>query len=313
MNFRSMLVIGTIFLSACSKEKRSDKAAEKMQDFVVNISNYARGFDNSFIIIPQNGTELAFKENNPEGELNQTYLNAIDGLGVEELYYNGTPSLDDERLSMLQKLKATKKIMVADYVNDEKNISDSFFKNTQQGFLAFPRVNSNYDYKQIPDSVFQSNTIDINILADAKNYLYLISNDDFSSKQDVISRIATTNFDVVLIDLFYNDDEFTKTEIEKLKTKANGAKRLVIAYMNVGSAEKYQYYWKKSWGLHHPLWLRRRYDGYKDEIWVKFWRPDWQEIIYGNDDSYTKKIINAGFDGIYLDNVEAFYFLYYKE
>jgi cysteinyl-tRNA synthetase len=44
---------------------------------------------------------------------------------------------------------------------------------------------------------------------------------------------------------------------------------------------------------------------------VKFWKDDWQEIIYGNEDSYIKKIIDAGFDGAYLDNVEAYYFLYF--
>ena len=50
----------TATLLSCSKEKRSDKAAEKMQDFVISISNYAREQDPDFIIIPQNGIELAF-------------------------------------------------------------------------------------------------------------------------------------------------------------------------------------------------------------------------------------------------------------
>jgi len=45
---------------------------------------------------------------------------------------------------------------------------------------------------------------------------------------------------------------------------------------------------------------------------VQFWNPEWQKIIYGNDDSYMKKILDAGFDGAYLDNVEAYYFLYNK-
>lgn len=32
----------------------------------------------------------------------------------------------------------------------------------------------------------------------------------------------------------------------------------------------------------------------------------WQAIIYGNDNSYLKKIIDAGFDGVYLDIIDAF-------
>lgn len=304
------ILIATLF--SCSKEKRSDKAAEKMQDFVVNISNYARSYDSDFIIIPQNGIELAFNNIDPNEGQNSTYMSAINGFGVEELFYNGIYSLDNERLSMLQQLKVSKKIMVAEYVTDNNNISDAISKNYNEGFICFPRTSSNYHYSQIPDSVTHSNMSDIASLSSAQNHLYLISTDNYSSKQDMINAIVATNFDVVLIDLFFSGTEFTSSEVNQLKTKANGGKRLVISYINIGSAEKFRYYWKKGWGLHHPLWLKRKYDGYEDEFWVKFWKKDWQDIIYGNDNSYMKKILNAGFDGAYLDNVEAYYFLYYK-
>ena len=127
----------------------------------------------------------------------------------------------------------------------------------------------------------------------------------------MINAIAAINFDVVLIDLFFNDVAFSSAEIQQLKTKANGGKRLVISYMNIGAAESYRYYWKDNWKLHKPKWLKKKYEGFEDEIWVKFWKDDWQDIIYGNDNSYTKRILNAGFDGVYLDNVEAYYFLYF--
>lgn len=308
-----LISILTTTLFSCSKEKRSDKAAEKMQDFVINISNYARGYDSDFIIIPQNGIELAFNNIDQNDGQNSTYMSGINGFGVEELFYNGTYSLDNERLSMLQQLKASKKIMVAEYVTDNNNISDALNKNYNEGFICFPRTSSNYHYSQIPDSVTHSNTADITNLSSAQNHLYLISTDNYSSKQDMINAISATNYDVVLIDLFFNGTEFTASEVNQLKTKANGGQRLVISYINIGSAEKFRYYWKKGWGLHHPLWLKRKYDGYEDEFWVKFWKKDWQDIIYGNDNSYTKKILNAGFDGAYLDNVEAYYFLYYKD
>jgi len=307
------ILIVSLFFSGCFKGKRSDKAAEKMQEFVINISEYARTYDADFIIIPQNGIELAFQHLDPNEGLHSEYMSAIDGFGVEELFYNGSYSTDPERLQMLQQLKATKKIMVADYLSNNAQLQDAFNLSSNEGFIAFPRMANNYDYTQIPDSVPFSNTTNITELSLAQNYLYLISTDQFSSSQDMISAIAATNFDVVLIDLFFNGTALTSAEVNQLKTKANGAQRLVIAYINIGSAEKFRYYWKKGWGLHHPLWLKRKYDGYEDEFWVKFWKKDWQEIIFGNDDSYMKKILNAGFDGAYLDNVEAFYFLYYKD
>jgi cysteinyl-tRNA synthetase len=307
-----ILTIALLFTS-CFKEKRSNAAAEKMQDFVVSISNYAKSIDNDFIIIPQNGVELVFSYTEPDEGFNELYMNAIDGVGVEELFYNGTYSPDGKRLSMLQEIKKTKKVMVADYVKDDKDVSDAIDLNHAEGFICFPRISTNYDYLQIPDSTSFPNTNNINKLNDAQNYLYLISTDNFSSKTDMLDAIAATDFDVVLIDLFFNEVELTHDEINRLKNKANGAERLVIAYMNIGSAEKFRYYWGNNWGLHHPLWIKRKYEGYDDEFWVKFWKDEWQEIIYGNNKSYTKKIIDAGFDGAYLDNVEAYYFLYFKD
>ncbi|MDD3741560.1 MAG: endo alpha-1,4 polygalactosaminidase, partial [Bacteroidales bacterium] len=101
-------------------------------------------------------------------------------------------------------------------------------------------------------------------------------------------------------------------EIQQLKTKANGGQRLVISYISIGSAENYRYYWKSDWKRNNPDWIKKKYDGYEDEFWVEFWNDEWQNIIYGNDSSYIKKIIDADFDGVYLDNVEAYYFLYHN-
>ncbi len=305
------IILAFIFLGC--KARKSEKAGKRMQDFVIELSSYARGIDNDFILIPQNGSELLFNDVDPDGDLNMAFINAIDGYGNEEIFYNGDFSQDDYRLNMIRKVNTSLKVMVADYLNDDSNVNDAFQKADAEQFISFPRTSNNYDYKDIPNTVHHENTNDILKLADAQNYLYLISSDDFSDKQMFLSAIQSTNFDVVIIDAFFGDEILSSADVLSLKTKANGGKRLVISYMNVGAAEKYRYYWKKSWGLHHPLWLKRKYDGYKDEIWVKFWKKDWKEVIYGNDGSYTKKLLDAGFDGAYLDNVEAFYFLYYKD
>lgn len=305
-----------IFLSviSCSKEKRSDKAAVKMQDFVIAISNYARGIDPDFIIIPQNGIELTFLNCDTAEGINASYITAIDGVGIESLFYEGGTADYDGRIDMARIIRnASKKILVSDYLADDINIENSIQSNESEGFICFPRASNNYDYMYIPDSVINENTNDINTLQDAQNYLYLINTDNFSSKQAMIDAVAATNFDVVLIDMFFNEEALTSAEVQSLKTKTNGGKRLLISYINIGAAENWRYYWKNKWNTFHPCWMKKKYEGYKDERWVKFWDNSWQEIIYGNDDSYMKKIIDAGFDGAYLDNVEAYYFLYFKD
>ncbi|RMG79682.1 MAG: hypothetical protein D6707_07690 [Bacteroidetes bacterium] len=306
-----LVFILSLLSMGCSKEKRSNKAAEKMKKFVIDIARYARSFDSDFIIIPQNGVELAFNELNKDSGIDEEYVSAVDGFGVEELYYNGDYSPDEYRIEFLQSLPSDKVVLVSEVVNDSADISDAVHKVTANGWLCFPRTKDNYYYDYIPDSVIEENNDDIQTLGDAKNYLYLIGNSDFSSKQEMLDVIRNTNFDLIIMDLFFNEEAFSKNEISSLKVKANGGKRLVIAYINIGAAENWRYYWKEDWKLHHPSWLKKPYEGYEDEIWVKYWKKDWQEIIYGNDNSYMKRIIDSGFDGAYLDNVEAYYFLYY--
>ena len=85
-----------------------------------------------------------------------------------------------------------------------------------------------------------------------------------------------------------------------------------VFYINIGSAENFRYYWDGNWIIGDPAWIKKKYEGYQDEFYVEFWNPEWQKIIYGNNNSYMKKILDAGFDGAYLDNVEAYYFLYNK-
>ncbi|MBL4656956.1 MAG: endo alpha-1,4 polygalactosaminidase, partial [Flavobacteriales bacterium] len=277
MRFTFILLVALLTIS-CSKEKRSDKAGRKMQDFVIAISDYARGIDSDFIIIPQNGVELAFQDLDPNSATHSSYMAAVNGFGVEELFYNGTYSLDDELLPMLQELIKSKPVMVAEYVSSDSYVDDAIQKNVDEGFITFTRTSTNYDYLLIPDTMFIENGNSINSLVSARNYLYLISTDKYASKSAMLSAINATNFDLVLIDLFFNGAAWSSAEVAQLKTKANGGKRLVIAYMNIGSAESYRYYWEDKWKLHKPKWLKKEYEGYEDEIWVKFWKKDWQDI-----------------------------------
>ncbi len=313
VNFFGLLFVGLLLGVSSCKTHRSKVRGERMQDFVIELSAYAKSKSPNFIIIPQNGPELFFDQVNADAALNQQFLAAVDGIGVEELFYNGDLMVDDYRLAMLQQIAAFKKVMVADYLNNDASFNDAWFRAENESFIAFPRVSANYDYKLIPSTVHNENALDVTTLQQAQNYLYLISTNGFATKTDFLTAIQQTNFDAIIIDAFWGDSWLSAAEVESLKTKANGGKRLVIAYMSIGSAENYRYYWKDNWKLHRPNWLKKTYDGYPDEFWVKYWKKEWKNIIFGNDDAYTDHIIHQGFDGAYLDNVEAYYFLVYDE
>ncbi|MCK4783235.1 MAG: endo alpha-1,4 polygalactosaminidase [Desulfobacteraceae bacterium] len=77
-------------------------------------------------------------------------------------------------------------------------------------------------------------------------------------------------------------------------------------YMSIGEAEDYRYYWQTGWKEGNPAFLDKEDPNWKGNFYVRYWDTDWQKIIYGNDNSYLKKILDAGFDAVYLDLIDAF-------
>lgn len=288
------------------------KASEKMREFVCSISKYARGVKPGFVIIPQNGIEVAFNNLDPEGETNKAYMDAIDGFAVEDLFFDGTLKTDSYRLAMLRKVTKDKQVLFSDFITTPDAVETVAQKSQTENFLFFPRTKTNEHYHTIPENIQDENANDILKFADAKNYLYLINASAYRTKKQYLDAVAATNYDLVAIDLYYENVKLTAKEVAPLKIKANGGKRLVLSYMNIGAAENWRYYWKKGWKINNPLWIKKKYQGYDDEFYVQYWHPEWQKIITGNKNSYIKKILDAGFDGVFLDNIEAYYALYNK-
>ena len=98
----------------------------------------------------------------------------------------------------------------------------------------------------------------------------------------------------------------------RLKWK-DGRRRLVIAYVDIGEAEEFRTYWKRWWRRPTPTRPGRPDfivapdpDGWAECYPVAYWDPRWQRIIATGDDSILNLLLDDGFDGIYLDWVEAY-------
>jgi cysteinyl-tRNA synthetase len=136
--------------------------------------------------------------------------------------------------------------------------------------------------------------------------LYLINPGLYSDKESFLNAVRDIDYDVVIIDLFFDgSDELSFTDIFSLKTKSEGS-RLVIAYMSIGEAEDYRYYWQSEWETNPPSWLAAENPDWPGNYKVRYWDEAWQNIIFGSNGSYLYKILDAGFDGVYLDIIDAF-------
>ena len=123
-----------------------------------------------------------------------------------------------------------------------------------------------------------------------------------------VEAIARSSFDLVVID--YSRDgthegRFTRSDVERMR-HGGGRTRLVVAYMSIGEAEPYRFYWRNDWRPGNPPWLLAPNPRWPDNYRVEFWDPDWQRHIFGNPDSYLDRIMDAGFDGVYLDIVDGY-------
>lgn len=305
-----------LFLIACS-DKETKKCdvpdldfRQEMREFVQEISVYAKNIDPDFLIVPQNGQEILTTNSDPDGPLATDYIDAIDAVGREDLFYGytgddkATPAADrDFLISICDVARENGKlVMVTDYCSTHSKMDDSYDQNDAKGYVSFAA-----DHRELnnipayPAAIHNVNDNDITSASDVNNFLYLI-NPEFSTKQQFNEAVQATNYDLVLVDLYFNEEELTAADIESLKTKANGGSRLVICYMSIGEAEDYRYYWN---GLDKNLICRENPD-WKGNFAVKYWEADWKSVIYGNEQSYLKKILDAGFNGVYLDIIEAY-------
>lgn len=117
-----------------------------------------------------------------------------------------------------------------------------------------------------------------------------------------IEDIANSGFDACIIDYSFDGTEagkYTKEQINQLKNR----QIIPIAYLSIGEAENYRFYWNNTWYNDPPAWLGQENPNWEGNYSVKFWDEAWQTIIY----EYIDKILEQGFKAIMLDKVDIYY------
>ena len=139
-------------------------------------------------------------------------------------------------------------------------------------------------------------------LNEAKSWAYQLQNVD-------PEEIRQSPYDVVVID--YGADQrngsaFPREVVDLMRTRPDGRRRIIFAYISIGEAESYRYYWQDSWPKARPEWLEPENPDWPGNHLVRYWHPEWQAILYGSPNAYLDRILDAGFDGVYIDGVDKF-------
>lgn len=113
--------------------------------------------------------------------------------------------------------------------------------------------------------------------------------------------IAESGFDLVVMDYSRDGSDegaYTREEIEAIRQ----AGVVPVAYISIGEAEDYRFYWSQSWAETPPRWLGPENPDWPGDYAVRYWDAEWKGIIF----NYVDRIISQGFSGLYLDKIDEF-------
>jgi cysteinyl-tRNA synthetase len=136
-----------------------------------------------------------------------------------------------------------------------------------------------------------------------------------------IERARQTRFDLLVTDAtsgVVGGVAMTAEDVASLKTKPDGGRRILISYLSIGEAEDYRpdYFTAEYMEEDAPDWLLNENQKWKGNRLIRFCEEGWQRTILGDEDgrnlynsvepSPLYKLIELGFDGVYLDRVDVY-------
>ncbi len=122
-------------------------------------------------------------------------------------------------------------------------------------------------------------------------------------RNDVVKIAENKTFDLIVMDYSTDgsaDAKYSSSDIAKIRQSG----KKTFAYISIGEAESYRSYWKSDWSQTPPVWLGPENPQWPGNFKVRFWYPEWQNIVF----DYIKDIYSQGFDGIYCDIIDAYYY-----
>ena len=142
-------------------------------------------------------------------------------------------------------------------------------------------------------------------LAGVDTWFYYILIDE--TVDDVIEQVVASDYDMVVIDPIITERDSTDHDIQSAVNAIQESGKIVIAYIDIGQAEDYRIYWQNDWQVGDPEWIvSEDPDGWTGNYPVAYWWDEWREIWLDENEGLLQLLLDIGFDGIYLDWVEAY-------
>ncbi|NDC39210.1 MAG: hypothetical protein EBZ48_14385 [Proteobacteria bacterium] len=149
-----------------------------------------------------------------------------------------------------------------------------------------------------------------------------VSSFGYQLQNATVEELISSPYDLLILDYSKDGSDAAALTTEEVAAIKNSGKK-VLAYLSIGEAEEYRYYFNSRWvrakpgaacnrqrTARAPVWLEKPNTQWCDNYKVRFWMRPWQRILFGvrrgHMKSYLDRIIDAGFDGVYLDGIDSY-------
>ena len=298
-----------------------------MRDLVVALAQYGKSRNHDFQVLTHEGQYLLDKSlweyhrdsynriRKKEGYVNdisflsfdipetdeeepftiQRYVSLIDGIVINNHYCGNTP-LD----STIKEYDIP--IFSIEQCPDDTSLDQAILDSITDKIRIYPFIYPHKAFRKIYHQLIINETADsITGAKDAQNISFLINDSDFLSIYHMVNEIRNSNYDIIVISpVFQSNRPFSKEDVDAMKFKKNGGKRLILALYNLSEISNTDYLWQKKWNKKLPSWIAAPSYVTENAYIAKYWTPQWKKLSA----HYFKSIVDSGYDGVFLTGLE---------
>ncbi|WP_404379460.1 hypothetical protein [Caenispirillum salinarum] len=293
----------------------------RARDMVATLSEYGHGRAPAFTLMMRGQPDLLFQTQKddalaellrapsaledlvgdgppPVGSMDRQFARTLDAIVADNLYCGTQPPLTEEQIAEAQEFGLP--VFSIERCSDAMTAQEARRWTDQRGVVA--HVTTDERLNSVPTGRLRdANPEMVQAAGEARTVLFVLHNRRYPAKVDWLNALRGTNHDMLVIAPFYKGDTpLSADEVYSLKFKKMGSPRLVIARLPLTEARDTAWYWKETWKVGDPAFIKARGPEAGTYI-VDFADPRWRALV----GETFAGLMDLGFDGIMLDGLEA--------
>ena len=126
-----------------------------------------------------------------------------------------------------------------------------------------------------------------------RTFAYQLQRCDFA-------QLRQSDFDLLVMDYSRDGHADNRYQSDEIASLRSDRPRLVLAYLSIGEAEEYRFYWKPDFRPGNPAWLLPPNPNWPDNYKVRYWDPEWTAEVEQRLDRAVaagKLVLNVDYTG----------------